>query len=55
MIVIKREEDLSMLGKVIDSLRTGGSRENLIMLDMPNAGAGGLKASVDYCRSFMRE
>ncbi len=55
MIIIRRKEDIAILGKVIDSLRTGGSRENMIMLDMPSAAIDSLETSVDYCRSFVRE
>ena len=51
MIMIRNKVDLQMLGKAIDSLRTGGSRENLVVLDV----GSDLKASVDCCRNFVRE
>ncbi|MBI2589885.1 hypothetical protein HYW32_02605 [Candidatus Berkelbacteria bacterium] len=55
MIVIRMEDSLPMLGKAIDSLRTGGSKENLVLIDMPNADIDGVKACVENCRSFIRE
>lgn len=52
MIVIRNKDNLQMLGKAIDSLRAGGSRENMIVLDMPTAD---LAQSVSHCRNFVRE